>query len=52
MSVVSKSYGILKNLKLHGQTVGGIHIANNDVGVIGMGAKSAVKDILTQLQKG
>ncbi|PVX49397.1 FAD-NAD(P)-binding protein [Balneicella halophila] len=47
-SVVSQRYGILQNLKLHGQTVAGINLANNDIGVIGNGVRSAVADVISR----
>lgn len=49
LSVISQRYGILKNLKLHGQTIQGIRIANNDVGLIGIGVRKAVGEVLGRL---
>lgn len=50
MSVISQRHGVLQNLKLHGQTVAGINLANNDVGLIGEAAREAATEVMKRFR--
>lgn len=46
LSAITQKYGVLKNLKVHGQLISGIQFGNNSVDVLSESARDAVEDVL------
>lgn len=49
LSTISQKYGIIHNLKVHGELISGIQFGNNSVDIISETAKDAVEDIVQNM---
>ena len=50
LSTISQKYGVIHNLKIHGELISGIQFGNNSVDIISESARDAVKDIVAYMK--